>query len=104
MDEREGFKVSWFDVFLNKFLKCNCYRNFHKDKTLKYYKGKVIYEAEQKLINDSDIGNLVSWVRKSRVMVQSMLDRDSYTFLKYQQNKYIDYVVDANPKFTDINS
>jgi hypothetical protein len=84
MDERESLKISWLDVFLYKFVKCNCYRNCHKDKTLKFYKGKIIYEAEQKFINDGDIGSMVSWVRKSRIMVTSMLDRDSYTFLKYQ--------------------
>ena len=69
MDERESLKITWFDVLIFKFLKCNCYRNCHKDKTLKFYKGKIIYESEQKIINDGDIGNMVSWVRKSRVMV-----------------------------------
>lgn len=69
MDERESLKITWFDVLIFKFLKCNCYRSCHKDKTLKFYKGKIIYESEQKIINDGDIGNMVSWVRKSRVMV-----------------------------------
>ena len=101
MNQRESLKISWLDVFIYKYLKFNCYR-IHKGS--KFYKGKIIYEGEQKLKNDADLGNIISNVRKSKVMVQSLLDRDTYTYLKYQQCKFIDVVDTPNAKFTDLNS
>lgn len=88
-------------MFIYKYLKFNCYR-IHKGS--KFYKGKIIYEGEQKLKNDADLGNMISNVRKSKVMVQSLLDRDTYTYLKYQQCKFIDVVETPNAKYTDLNS
>ena len=82
-------------------MKFNCYR-IHKGS--KFYKGKIIYEGEQKLKNDADLGNMISNVRKSKVMVQSLLDRDTYTYLKYQQCKFIDVVENPLAKYTDLNS
>ena len=37
MNERESLKITWFNVLLFRYLKCNCYRKCHKEKTLKFY-------------------------------------------------------------------
>jgi hypothetical protein len=60
------------------------------------------------LKNDADIGNLLQMIRKSNIFTSSMLDKDTYCLMKYQQNKFID-IADTNQigpqnRFTDLDS
>ena len=57
MNSREKIEISWFDVFIFKYLKCNCYTLF---KGTQFYTGKIIYEGEQRLKTDADLGNVIS--------------------------------------------
>ena len=73
----------------------------------KYYQGKIIYEAEQRIKNEADFGNIVSSSRKSRIMSQTMLDSNTYTLMKYQQCKFIDVVEEKDfrkIRHTDLDS
>lgn len=89
MNSRAKITTSWFDVFIYKYIRCGYYQMF---KGPKYYQGKIIYEAEQRIKNEADFGNIVSSSRKSRIMSQTMLDSNTYTLMKYQQCKFIDVV------------
>ena len=102
MNQRQTLNLSWFDVFLYKYVKCNCFSIF---KGPKYYKGKIIYEGEQRLKNEADLGNIVQNVRKNRVLAQSILDKENYVLMKYQQHKFIDVAENTQrPKYTNEDS
>lgn len=93
MSQRQTLSLSWLDVFVYKYIKCNCFKIF---KGPKYYKGKIIWEGEQRLKNEADIGNIVQAVRKNKVLSSSILDKDNYVLMKYQQHKFIDVAEGTN--------
>ena len=44
----------------------------------KFYKGKIIYEGEQRLKNEADFGNIVQTVRRNKVLAQTMIEKENY--------------------------
>lgn len=101
MNSREKIEISWLDVFIFKYIKCNCYTLF---KGTQFYTGKIIYEGEQRLKSDADLGNVLSQLRTANTVASCLLSKDGALMMKYQQTKLIDIVENANPRFADLDS
>ena len=56
INQRTKLNLKTRDIFFYKYLRCNLYKMF---KGPKFYMGKIIYEGEQRLKNEADIGNVV---------------------------------------------
>lgn len=101
MNQRERITVSWLDLVVFRFLKCNCYRLF---KGMQFYKGKIIYEGEVKLRQDGDIGNVLQQLRNAYTTALFLLNKDGALLLKLQHAKMIDIVEPVNVKFNEADS
>ena len=94
MNQRTKIELKPIDIILFKYLRCNCYKLF---KGPKYYLGKIVFEGEQRLKNEADFGNLVQIVRRNKVVGQSLLDKDSYMAMKFQQCKLLEFPTETPP-------